>query len=205
MRYISRFKNSIRASSVYSLAFMLTFALAGSLISVEEASAQREITLSVDPESVMEGVDQMTITVTATRVFPLDDVGTPLAIDSADTLTVKIPDDEEGNFSITEGVNIEGTGDGRTLEVIIPDECKIWEGSNTFQITTVDDNVFEAYKKLTLSGTAENSNSFVVPATLELQDDDQELTLSANAGCDQGRRRPEADYRDGDPGGFKGH
>ena len=26
MRYISRFKNSIRASSVYSLAFMLTFA-----------------------------------------------------------------------------------------------------------------------------------------------------------------------------------
>ena len=168
MRYISRFQNSIRASSIYSLAFMLTFALAGSLISVEEAAAQREIELSVMPESVMEGVDQMTITVTATR-------DTTLA--SADTLTVKIPDDEEGNFSITEGVNIEGTGKGRTLEVVIQKNAE--EGSNTFQITTVDDNVFEAYKKLTLSGTAENSNSFVVPATLELQDDDQELTLTA--------------------------
>ena len=68
MRYISRFKNSIRASSVYSLAFMLTFALAGSLISVEEAAAQREITLTVSPESIGEdAVDNTTITVTATR------------------------------------------------------------------------------------------------------------------------------------------
>ena len=37
MRYISRFKNSIRASSVYSLAFMLTFALAAGLTTYEEA------------------------------------------------------------------------------------------------------------------------------------------------------------------------
>ena len=40
MRYISRFKNSIRASSVYSLAFMLTFALAAGLTTYEEAAAQ---------------------------------------------------------------------------------------------------------------------------------------------------------------------
>ena len=48
MRYISRFKNSIRASSVYSLAFMLTFALAAGLTTYEEAAAQSSITLSAD-------------------------------------------------------------------------------------------------------------------------------------------------------------
>ena len=61
MRYISRFKNSIRTSSIYSLAFMLTFALAGSLMSVEEAEAQRTITLSVDRDTGTEG-DQNTVT-----------------------------------------------------------------------------------------------------------------------------------------------
>ena len=38
MRNITRFKNSIRASSVYSLAFMLTFALAAGLTTYEEAA-----------------------------------------------------------------------------------------------------------------------------------------------------------------------
>ena len=52
MRYISRFKNSIRASSVYSLAFMLTFALAAGLTTYEEAAAQPSVTLTVDTRSV---------------------------------------------------------------------------------------------------------------------------------------------------------
>ena len=56
MRYISRFKNSIRASSVYSLAFMLTFALAAGLTTYEEAAAQPSVTLKVEPASIDEGV-----------------------------------------------------------------------------------------------------------------------------------------------------
>ena len=57
MRYISRFKNSIRASSVYSLAFMLTFALAAGLTTYEEAVAQNpSVTLSADVEEFNEDV-----------------------------------------------------------------------------------------------------------------------------------------------------
>ena len=56
MRYISRFKNSIRASSVYSLAFMLSFALAAGLTTYEEAAAQPSITLTVSPTSLGEDV-----------------------------------------------------------------------------------------------------------------------------------------------------
>ena len=166
MRYISRFKNSIRASSVYSLAFMLTFALAGSLISVEEAAAQREIELSVDPKSVVEGATE-TITVTATRA---GDAGVD------DVVTVNIPDDEDGNFTISGGGDSLTAGDeDRTIDITIASGDST--GTETFSIEVDDDQIFEAFKKLTISGEA--SNVFVVSTTLEIQDDDHELSISA--------------------------
>ena len=112
---ISGSRISIRASSIYSLAFMLTFRLAGSLMSVQEATAQLPIKLTVTPvpktgvqTTVAEGVTT-TVTVTATL---------PDTIDAETIVTITLPDDDEGNFLIT-GNNITAGEEDRTLDITV--------------------------------------------------------------------------------------
>ena len=187
MRYISRFKNSIRASSIYSLAFILTFALAGSLMSVEEAEAQRTITLSVDRDTGTEG-DQNTVTEGETYdgttlesgiTFTL--TATRTGVNAADTVTVKLPADDADNFAITQsGTIIEGTGDARTLKILFPENSlQDLMSTATFTLSATDDGIFEAPHKITFTGTALN-NVFVVSTAITLNDDDHELELMAS-------------------------
>ncbi len=165
MRYISRFKNSIRASSVYSLAFMLTFALAAGLTTYEEAAAQTPIKLSADHDNTAVG-NQTDITeaggvqrveITATLDGPANPSGDNIIV----TLTVA-PEDED---------RYEVTG---TMEITI-------NGGNTsgnvdLTFTPEDDGIYHSDLKINITGEA--TGRFVEPTSLTLLDNDQDVTLS---------------------------
>ncbi len=171
MRYISRFKNSIRASSVYSLAFMFVFALAANLTTYEEAHAQRSIQLIVDapdPAELMETGTATTVTLSAEHVVIDEDLALPT---EAITITVKLPVLEGMNpdYAITD---TDGTDDGM-VELTLTGAS-----SNTvnFTITPRDDSVFEADRTISLTGEA--SGYVVLAAKIKLLDDDHQLELS---------------------------
>ena len=171
MRYNSRFKNSIRASRIYSLAFMLVFALAGSLISVEDAHAQRSIQLKVDapdPAELRETGTATTVTLSAEHVVIDEDLALP---SDPITIEVKLPVLEGMNpdYSITD---TDGTDDGM-VEITL---TGVSSNTASFTITPRDDSIFEADRKITFTGTA--SGYTVLSTEVKLLDDDHQLELS---------------------------
>ena len=166
MRYISRFKNSIRASSVYSLAFMLTFALAAGLTTYEEAAAQSPIKLSADVNTGTEG-NQTDITeaggaqqveITATLDGPANPSGDNIIV----TLTVA-PEDED---------RYEVTG---TMEITINGGDT--SGNVNLTFTPVVDGIYNDDLKITISGKTDPAR-YVESTSVTLLDDDQDVTLS---------------------------
>ena len=167
MRYISRFKNSIRASSVYSLAFMLTFALAAGLTTYEEAAAQSSITLSADHNPGITGnqtdlleefPNDYEVVVTATLDGPLD-------VDDIE-VTVKVAPIDSSRY--------EATPEEMTFTITRDNPS----GSTTIMINPEDDNIFHA--DLTISITGESTGRFVAGTSLTLLDDDQDVTLTVD-------------------------
>ena len=165
MRYISRFKNSIRASSVYSLAFMLTFALAAGLTTYEEAAAQgSSITLSADVDvaegnqtDIHEGGNLVTVTVTATLDGAMQD--TPINV------LAKVAPIDTTRYTI----------DMDTTTIAI--QANSESGTGTFQITPVNDGIFNSDLKINITGTTDPAR-FIAATSVTLLDNDQDLTLS---------------------------
>ena len=180
MRNISRFKNSIRASSVYSLAFMLTFALAAGLTTYEEAAAQPSIKLTVDPTSIDEedGVGTLvTVTATASAGF-VDDAVIVLSIGG--TATMQDGDDDMVyDYSTITGT--QGTGDNADKFIITihggQDPVDL-TGENPLTINLNDDGAFEENETIIISGSL--SGSIVTPATITVVDDDYDITLTTD-------------------------
>ena len=167
MRYISRFKNSIRASSVYSLAFMLTFALAAGLTTYEEAAAQSSITLSADHDGVMEGnqtdlleesTDNYSVVVTATLDGPVD-------VDEI-MVTVKVAPIDSSRYEATPEEMTITIGAGQT------------SGFTTIEIDPEDDSIF--HTDLTINITGKATGRFVAGTSVTLLDNDQDVTLSVD-------------------------
>ena len=173
MRYISRFKNSIRASSVYSLAFMLTFALAAGLTTYEEAAAQAPIKLSADHDSSTDGNQTdipedtpRTFTITATLDGPANATGA-----GAIMVTVKIAPIDSTRY----------VASGGNLDAALTATIEIRENELTGTLTNVtitpeDDGIFHSDLKINITGEA--TGRFVEPTSLTLLDNDQDVTLS---------------------------
>ena len=168
MRYISRFKNSIRASSVYGLAFMLTFALAAGLTTYEEAAAQSSITLSADLDTdpangnqteIQEGGNAVTVTVTAT----LDGAMQSEAIN----VLAKIAPIDTTRYTVP--------ANGDTTTIVI--QANSPSGTGTFQITPVNDGVYNRDLTINITGTTDPAR-FVAATSVTLLDNDQDITLS---------------------------
>ena len=168
MRYISRFKNSIRASSVYSLAFMLTFALAAGLTTYEEAAAQTPIKLSADHNTaegnqtdIPEADGAKTVTITATLDGPANMVGTENDI----TVTLTVAPEDTSRYEVTGTMEITIRG-GDTSGM-----------TNNLVFTPKDDGIYHDDLKITISGKTDPAR-FVESTTVTLLDDDQDVTLS---------------------------
>ena len=174
MRYISRFKNSIRASSVYSLAFMLTFALAAGLTTYEEAAAQPSITLTVSPTSLGEDATQPEVTVTAT----LSD-GATLDVDTEITLSFS------GSASIGNADNYNDyrvyDTPGRstpvsTITFNIPDMEDSVEKIVYLNIN--DDAEFEGDEQIVIRGSSDGGHFVDQPDPVTITENDYEFHLS---------------------------
>ena len=175
MRYISRFKNSIRASSVYSLAFMLTFALAAGLTTYEEAAAQPSVTLKLSDTS-SDNVDENANAESITVIAELSGMNmlqgdATVTLSLGGTATRKDGDDEN---------DYEVTG---TLSITIPANSSM--GSTSLSIDPEDDDVFEGDETITISGTATtiiggSSRSLVVNSDISftIVEDDYDIVLS---------------------------
>ena len=201
MRYISRFKNSIRASSVYSLAFMLTFALAAGLTTYEEAAAQPSITLTVDTStdtgtqtSIDEslGVNNGSVTVTVTaqasagfsddmRMIELSLSGSATRTDT----TVFVTGDDYYISNTDFDTNMQ---DGKLL-LQLDDPSMIngvsvhnSSGTMTLTINLNDDGAFERPETIIVSGAL--SGSIVRSATIDVIDDDYDITLATSIKLD---------------------
>ena len=199
MRYISRFKNSIRASSVYSLAFMLTFTLAAGLTTYEEAAAQPSIKLSVMPDSIDEdqtgGSLSVTITAQASAGFADNTNVVLLTIGGSATR------DEDTTFEMGDDYRISDSAfnaDGK-IEITIDDPSDIGgvtgvqnsSGSVTFQMELNDDGAFERPESIDISGAL--SGSFVTGTSIELLDDDYDITLTTdNPSISENAAEPES-------------
>ena len=164
MRYISRFKNSIRASSIYSLAFVLTFALAAGLTTYEEAAAQTPIKLSADADTegnqtdITELGNAQGVQVTAT----LDGATNPVDNDIVVTLTVA-PEDED-RYAVT-----------GTMEITIRGGDT--SGNTNLTFTPVVDGVFHRDLTITISGKTDPAR-YIESTAVTLLDFDQDVTLS---------------------------
>ena len=183
MRYISRFKNSIRASSVYSLAFMLTFALAAGLTTYEEAAAQPSIKLSVSPDDSIEEDDTgISITLTAQASAGFAD-GTSVVLVTLGGSAVR---DEDTTFEMGDDYRITSPNfnDDGKLAITINTASDIGgnnvpnsSGSITLSITMNDDGAFERPETIEISGAL--AGSFVTGTSIEVLDDDYDVTLTA--------------------------
>ena len=160
MRYISRFKNSLRASSIHSLAFMLMFALAAGLTTYNEAAAQNpSITLSASPATVAEETASTTVTVTATLSTAAGaDTDVVVSIDSNATRYADIAD-----YTITVAA-------GATTQ------------DGTFDIAPIDDDDYLGDLTINITGAADNS--FVTGTSISLIDEDADVTLSITGDAD---------------------
>ena len=67
MRYIQRFKNSLRASSIHGLTFMLILTLTVGLISIEKAHAQRQLDDEELPTITLTAIPDMSLDVGDSR------------------------------------------------------------------------------------------------------------------------------------------
>ncbi len=163
MRYISRFKNSIRASSVYSLAFMLTFALAAGLTTYEEAAAQApSVTLKAEATlggntvtSIMEDADTTQVTVTASL---------SRAPGSVMKIAVTVAEDDD-RYTAT---------DPDTIRVAVGQLT----GTTTFDLIPIDDSDYKGDVTIAISGTS--PNSFVTGTEFKILDEDSDINLSVN-------------------------
>ena len=200
MRYISRFKNSIRASSVYSLAFMLTFALAAGLTTYEEAVAQPSVTLTVDTsidpgtqtsidESQGANNSSVTVTVTATATAGFLEAQI-IELTLSGSANMRHPDST--NFSAANDYALnpddrEQSGDnaGKIILNIGASSNSanpVLTGTKNLRITLNDDNQFEQPETIVVSGSL--SGSVVTPATIMVIDDDYDITLAAEVTVD---------------------
>jgi len=186
MRYISRFKNSIRASSVYGLAFMLTFALAAGLTTYEEAAAQPSVTLTVSPMEIDESNTSATVTVTAkasagflTAPNIVLTLSGTARMQHADSTTFAAGDD----YRLAAG-DFEASGDNEGKIVLElgtdTDRGDNSEGTKTLNFTVNNDGAFEVPKTIVVNGSL--SGSIVRSATIMLIDDDYDITLAASIG-----------------------
>ena len=182
MRYISRFKNSIRASSVYSLAFMLTFVLAAGLTTYEEAAAQPSIKLTVEPPSIDEGNPNnadVTVTATASAGFLL-----PQMIELTLSGSANMRHADSLGFVATSDYRLDMsdfTTDGKLILMLDlqVDDTGVDNiiGTKVLNIMLNPDNQFEQPETIVVSGSL--SGSVVTPATIMVIDDDYDITLAA--------------------------
>ena len=176
MRNISRFKNSIRASNVYSLAFMLTFALAAGLTTYEEAAAQPSITLSIQDMDATEVMEDATGTTPVNVIATLESM---LQSDATVTLSlsgsaVRKAGDDENDYDITspEDLSFMITAGQVT-------------GQIRLEIDPFEDDVFEGNREIVINGSATtliNSVTTVLivesDVTFTILDDDFDILLS---------------------------
>ena len=187
MRYISRFKNSIRASSVYSLAFMLTFALAAGLTTYEEAAAQPSVTLTVSPMEIDEANASASVTVTAQASAGFAEPAPVIEL----TLGGSATRDKDDTFAVGDDYRITNPefvqADG-TINLTLDQTSDIGgtqgvarsSGTVTLNITLNTDGAFENPETIVVSGTL--SGSVVTSATIDLIDDDYDITLATSIG-----------------------
>ena len=190
MRYISRFKNSIRASSVYSLAFMLTFALAAGLTTYEEAAAQPSIKLSVDMENIDENDGDIVVVVTATasagfatqQTIVLTLSGTAKMVGGNTNDDFEVGDDYR--LAPSDFVDMEeDPNHGKlvfTIDATPLNGTPVLTGTKTLNIELNNDGAFELPKTIVVNGSL--SGSIVRSATIMLIDDDYDVTLAASIG-----------------------
>ena len=180
MRYISRFKNSIRASSVYSLAFMLTFALAAGLTTYEEAAAQPSVKLTIeagDPTSVMEddaSSPQVTVIATLSSLLQSNASVTLRLSGSA----IRKVGENENDYDVTSG------------DLTFPISGSL-TGQTTLTIDPFEDNVFEGDRDIVITGTVTTeingvTTSLFVESDLKftILDDDFDIMLSITGPMD---------------------
>ena len=188
MRYISRFKNSIRASRIYGLAFMLTFALAAGLTTYEEAVAQPSITLKVEPASIDEGVaggtQAVVVTATASSGFlTVQEIVLTLSgtakmragdaeFEAGEDYRIPSSDYESSDPEMDIVLTINSPVDG--------DDTANRMGTKTLNIGLNNDGAFELPKTIVVNGAL--SGSIVRSATIMLIDDDYDVTLAASIG-----------------------
>ena len=189
MRYISRFKNSIRASSVYSLAFMLTFALAAGLTTYEEAAAQPSVTLTVDTDTNADGV-QTTITEgngdvagSSVSVRVTAEFSGMATLQNPATVTLSLSGSATRS---TDTVNNDYSVEDNNLTFTIGAGQSTF--NHTLPITPFGDDVFEGDEMIRITGATVTeingiqTNLFTESdATITLADDDFDILLSVTA------------------------
>ena len=165
MRYASGFRNPTRVLCIKFLVFVLALAPAAELTVPEEAAAQAQVNLAIEPASIDEngGPQVLTFraTVPAASNVPLVIVLSPVLEQS----TATIPDDLVAPLDDQAIIILQGQTEG-VLEVTV---------------TPTDDDIYEGTETFVIQGVRINSEPLTMPISLEIIDDESAPTFTLSA------------------------